>query len=198
MPLLLSYLLQGSEIIRTIVLSPPLAPSAPSPTAAPLTPQSTQTLTTEDVAALIDVWRSVTEQMNSTIENTNRIEKLLLSWPQQIKEDKTKLINELNDLRNEVAQRRVSLENLVDSYQRFPNVRAAIRDRNDGDVFNRLYQALSSFQTDVAVPNLPANFESSLKPYAREVELASSALARWANDTRSFSEAQGRQLSTAK
>jgi hypothetical protein len=203
LPLLLSRFLPGSETIRTIVLSPPpksppIAPPTPSPGGAPQTPQSTQTLTTEDVAALIDVWRSVTEQMNSTIENTNQIEKLLLSWPQQIKEDKAKLTNELNDLRNEISQRRVSIENLVDSYQRFPNVRAAIRDRNSGDVFNRLYQALSSFMTDVAAPNLPANFESSLKPYAREVESASSALSKWASDTRSFSEAQGRELSTAK
>ena len=138
--------------------------------------------------------------MNSTIESTNQIEKLLSSWPQEIKENKTKLVNELNDLRNEVSQRRVSLENLVNSYQRFPNVRVAIRDRNIGEVFNRPYQALSSFMTDVAAlpPNLPANFESSLKPYAREVGLASSALAKWASDTRSFSEAQGRELSTAK
>lgn len=204
-PLLLSRFLPGSEPIRTIVLSappqsPPAAPPAPSPAGAPQAPQSTAALTTEDVAALIDVWRSVTEQMNSTIENTNQIEKLLLSWPKQIKEDKAKLVNELNDLRNEVNQRRVSIENLVDFYQRFPNVRAAIRDRNSEEVFNRPYQALNSFMTDVAAlpPNLPPNFESSLKPYAGEVGLATTALAKWASDTHSFSEKQVRELSTAK
>jgi hypothetical protein len=82
----------------------------------------------------------------------------------------------------------------------FPNVRATIFGRNSEEVFNRLYRALDSFITEVgSLPqNLPQNFESSIKPYAREVESASSALAKWASDTRSFSEAQGRELSAAK
>jgi len=80
---------------------------------------------------------------------------------------------------------------------RFPNIRAAI---NADEAFNRLYRALDGFYSEVntSPPNLPQNFESSLKPYAREVELANTALAKWASDTRSFSEAQVRELSTAK
>ena len=205
-PLLLSRFLPGSEIIRTIVLSPPpqsppaAAPSVPSPAGAPLAPQSTQALTTEDVATLIDVWRSVTEQMNTTIDSTNRIEKLLSSWPKQVSENKGKLVGELNALRTEIDQRRISVDTLVNFYERFPNIRAAIRDRNSDEVFSRLYRALDSFYAEVsALPqNLPQNFESSLKPYAGEVKLATTALAKWASDTHSFSEEQVRELSTAK
>jgi hypothetical protein len=149
---------------------------------------------------LIDVWRSVTEQMNSTIDSTNQIEKLLSSWPKQINEDKGKLVGELNSLRAEINQRRISVGTLANFYERFPNIRAAIRDRNSDEVFSRLYRALDSFFTEVNTlpPNLPQNFESSLKPYAEEVKLAASALAKWASDTHSFSEAQLRELSTAK
>jgi hypothetical protein len=204
-PLLLSRFLQGSETIRTIVLSPPrqsppTALPAPSPNGAPQAPQSAQTLATEDVAMLIDVWRSVTEQMKSTIDSTNQIEKLLSSWPKQINEERGKLLDELNVLRDEIEQRRVSITTLGNFYQRFPNIHAAIRDRNSDEAFRRLYLALDAFITEVRTlpAKLPQNFESSLKPYADEVKLATTELAKWANDTQSFSEAQVRELSTAK
>ena len=204
-PLLLSRFLQGSETIRTIVLSPPpqsppTAPSAPSPNGAPQAPQTTQALTTEDVANLIDFWRSVSEQTNSAMDTTNQIEKLLSSWPKQINEDRGKLIKELNDLRTEIDRRRNSIATLAGFYERFPNIRAAIQDRNSDQVFVRLYRAVNSFFTEVgALPsNLPQNFESSLRPYADEVKLANTALAKWASETHSFSEAQVRELSTAK
>ena len=204
-PLLLSRFQLGSETIRTIVLSAPpqslpVTLPAPSPAGAPQAPQSTQTLTTEDVATLIDVWRSVTEQMNSTIDSTNQIDKLLSSWPKQINEDRNKLVKDLNDLRNEIDRRRHSIETLASFYERFPNIRAAFLDRNIGQVFVRLYQALTSLYTEVgALPTiLPQNFESSLKPYVDEVKSANTAMAKWASETHSFSEAQVRELSTAK
>jgi hypothetical protein len=120
-PLLLSRFLQGSETNRTIVLSPPpqpppAAPTATSPIGAPQAPQTSQTLQTEDVAALIEVWRSVTDQMNSTIDDTNQIEKLLSSWPKQISDDRSKLIGELSPLRAEINQRRASIATLVNFY----------------------------------------------------------------------------------
>lgn len=204
-PLLLSRVLPGSEIIRTIVLSPPpqsppTTPSAPSPGGAPQTPQSTQALTSEDVKNLIELWRGVSEQTNSISDTNNQIEKMLLSWPKQIREDRNKLINELNDLRNEINRRGAAIATLGSEYERFPNVRGAIQDRNSDQVFARLYQALSSFFIEVSeLPaNLPESIESSLKPFANAVELANTALAKWASETHSFSEAQVRELSTAK
>ena len=204
-PLLLNRFLQGSETFRTIVLSPPpqsppAAPSAPAPAGAPQAPRSTQTLATEDVATLIDVWRSVTEQTNSTIDNTNQIEKVLSSWPKQINEERSKLVDELNVLRNEINNRKASIATLGEFYQRFPNIREAIRDGNSDGAFARLYTALNFFIIEIGTlpAKLPQNFESLLKPYADEVKLATTALAKWANDTHSFSETQVRELSTAK
>jgi hypothetical protein len=201
-PLLLSRYLQGSETFRTIVLSPPppAAPAATPPVGPSQVPQTSQTLQTEDVAALIDVWHSVAAQMTSTIDDANQIEKILSSWPKQIADDRGKLIGELSPLRGEINQRRASIDNLVNFSARFPNVRATIFDRNSEDVFNRLYQTLDAFITEIgSLPsNLPQNFESSLKPYANEVTSASASLAKWASETRSFSEAQGRELGTAK
>ena len=138
--------------------------------------------------------------MNSTIDDTNQVETLLLSWPKRIVEDKTKLLERLTNLNSEINNIRVSIGTLVRFYERFPNVRAAIRDRDSEGVFNRLNQAMNSFITEVAQlpPELPQNFENSLRPFAGEVKLASTTLAKWATDTRLFSEAQVRDLSTAK
>jgi hypothetical protein len=204
-PLLLSRFLPGSETFRTIVLSPPpqsppAATSAPSPAGVAETPQSTQTLTTEDVANLIDVWRSVSEQTKSTTDTTKQIEELLSSWPTQINEDKNKLTKELNDLRNEIERQRGSFATLAGFYERFPNIRATFQDKNSNNIFARVYVALSSLFTEVgaSTSNLQQNFESTLKPFADEVNSANTALAKWASETHSFSEAQVRELSTAK
>jgi hypothetical protein len=204
-PLLLSRYLPGSESIRTIVLSPPLqtppaATPATAPAGSPNAPQSTQTLATEDVTTLIDVWRSVTEQMNSTIESTNQVEKLLSSWPKQINDDRSKLLSELNALRTVVNQRRVSVSTLGDFYERFPNIRATIRERKSDEVYSRLYRGLDTFFTEISAlsPSLPSNFESSLRPYAGEVKLATTALAKWASDTRTYSEQQSKELNNAR
>ena len=140
-PLLLSRFLPGSGTIRTIVLSPPpqsppAAPSAPPPASAPNAPQSTQTLTTEDVATLIDVWRSVLEYTKSTTETAKRAEELLSSWPTQIKEDKNKVTSGLNNLRNEVNGLREAFATLATVYQRFPNIRATFQDKKfRSDIF---------------------------------------------------------------
>ena len=108
-PLLLSRFLQGFETSRTIVLSPPpqsppTAPPVPSANG-PQATQLTQTLTTGDIANLVDVWRSVSEQANSAMDTTSQIAKLLSSWPKQINEDRSKLIKELIDLRAKIDRR---------------------------------------------------------------------------------------------
>jgi hypothetical protein len=203
-PLLLSRYLSGSETIRTIVLSAPpqapqaIPPAAPSQAASP-PPQDTQTLKTEDVAALIDVWRSVREQMNSTIDSTNQVEALLSAWPKRISENRADLLNRLATLRDTVNQRRVSVATLATFYERYPNIRAVIRGRDSEAVFSRLYRALDTFVTEIrSLPQqLPENFENTLRPYAGEVKLAAMALAKWASDTSTFSEAQSKELNSA-
>ena len=203
-PLLLSRFLPGSETFRTIVLSPPpqspsAAPSPPASTSVAEAPKSTQTLTTEDVANLTDVWRSVSEQTKSTMDTNKQIAELLSSWPKQINEDRNKLTKELNDLRTQIDRRRTSFGTLATFYERFPNIRATFQDKNTDKIFARLFGAVSSFFTEVGGlgPN-PENSESTLKPFADEVRSANTALEKWARETHSFSEEQVRELGTAK
>jgi hypothetical protein len=204
-PLLLSRLLSGSESIRTIVLSaPPQASPVIPPVAQPPSPQQRPaegpTLQNEDVARLIDVWRSVSDQMNSTTDITKQLDSLLLDWPKRATDNKVELSNQLNTLRDTVNSRRVSVATLANFYERYPNIVGTLRGRNADEVFGRLYRALDSFSTEIrALPAKPAeSFAGTLRPYAEEVRLAAAALANWASDTRSFSEAQRRELNVAK
>jgi hypothetical protein len=203
-PLLLSSYLPGSETIRTIVLSPPPqaappAQAAPSP-AGPQSPPATQPLTTEDVAALMDVWRSVSDQMNSTMESTNQVEALLSTWPRRVTENKASLLDQIGTLRDAINQRRVSAATLANFYERYPNIRGAFRDRNSDEIFGRLYRSLDSLSSELrSLPTKPPdNFESTLRPYAAEVRLAAIALANWASETRTYAQNQSKELNSPR
>jgi hypothetical protein len=203
-PLLLSSYLPRSETIRTIVLSaPPQTPPAPSATptqGAPRSPPQPQALKTEDIATLVDVWRSVSEQMNTIIDVTNQVDGLLSAWPKRMGENRADLLDELGKLRDTVNQRRVSVATLANFYARYPNIRAALTERNSEETFSRLYRALDSFFNEVrSLPPKPLeNFESTLRPYAGEMRLATTALSKWADETRSYANAQSKELNNAK
>ncbi len=146
------------------------------------------------------MWRSVLEYTKSTTETAKRAEELLSSWPTQIKEDKNKVTSGLNNLRNEVNGLREAFATLATVYQRFPNIRATFQDKNFDQIFSRLFGDISSFLTEVTnlPPTPPQNFEVALKPFENEMESANAAMAKWASETHSFSEAQIRELNTSK
>lgn len=204
-PLLLSRILPGSETIRTTVLSPPpqvpsAAPPAPPSQSPPQSSPGTQALKTEDIATLIDVWRSVSEQMNSIIEVTNQVDGILSAWPKRINENRSDLVDQLLKLRDTINQRRVSVSTLATAYARYPNIRAALTERNSDETFGRLYRALDSFYNEVRLlpSKAPENFESTLRPYAGELRLATTALTKWADETRTFANAQSKELTSSK
>jgi hypothetical protein len=205
MPLLLSRYLAGSETIRTIVLSPPpqvppATPRAAPPPTAPQSPPATQPLTTDDIATLMDVWRSVSEQMNSTIESTNKVEAMLSGWPTRVTENKADLLSQIGTLRDTINQRRVSVLTLANFYERYPNVRAALGEPNSPEIFGRLYRPLDTFATEISLlPSKPPdNFESTLRPYAGEVKLAATALADWASSRRAYANTQDKELNSPR
>src|SRR5271167_4979933 len=84
---------------------------------------------------------------------------------------------------------------LLLAYERYPNIRAALRERNGDETFRRLYRALDSFFTEIrSLPSKPSdNFESTLRPYAGEVKLAATALDNWASTTRTYAETQSKE-----
>jgi hypothetical protein len=148
----------------------------------------------------MDVWRSVSEQMNFTIESTNQVEALLSSWPKRVTENKADLLTQINMLRDAINQRRVSVGTLANVYERYPNIRAGLRERNTEEIFSRVIRALDSFLTEIrSLPSKPPDkFESTLRPYAVEAKLAATALANWASDKRTFAETQSKELNSPR
>jgi hypothetical protein len=170
---------------------PPSAPNASSPTS----PQQQATLTADDVRTLVNVWRSVADQMNDILALTNDCSVLLPNWPQRIKDgQKQALASELSNKRDAIQQRRESLASLYTAYQTYPNVSAVQQGARD---FDRLYRALDSFvhvvQTLRTPP--PENVENLVRPYADELKGALDAMAKWANGTRDFAQRQSDELS---
>jgi len=179
-----------------LLVGPPPVTSTPQSTS-----QETMTLTADQARTLVDVWRSVKEQMDDIVGLTNAGQALLPNWPQRVREGGSQAFaNELVRQRNLVNQRRVSLQSLFTAYQRYPNVGAALAQVATTGVFDRLSGALESFSHEVQ--NLPAplpkNFENTLRPYAGELKGALDTMAQWADSTRNFAKLQGDELSKAQ
>lgn len=205
LPFALQSYLPFQEPIRTVIISAPPAnpnPSPPAPTPPSNTgsaPQQTM-LTADEIGTLIDVWRSVSGQMNEIIDLTNAGLALIPNWPQRVKSDAVAFSRELIRQRDSINQQRISLQSLNTAYQRYPNVGLALVEVTRDDVFGRLSRALDSFSREtqgLAVPP-PESFEGKLRPYAGELKRALDAMARWANETRNFAARQGQELSNAK
>jgi len=177
----------------------PLAPP-PAPSTSPSTPHE-MTLTAEEIKTLVDVWRSVQDQMNDIVILTNAGQALIPNWPQRVRDGGNQAFaNELLRQRNLINQRRISLQSLYAAYQRYPNVRSALAQVATTGVFDRLYGALDSFSHEVQnLPTpLPENFENTLRPYAGELRGALDAMAQWADGTRVFATKQSGELSNIK
>jgi hypothetical protein len=179
-----------------LLVGPPPVTSTPQSTS-----QETMTLTADQARTLVDVWRSVKEQMDDIVGLTNAGQALLPNWPQRVREGGSQAFaNELVRQRNLVNQRRVSLQSLFTAYRRYPNVGAALAQVATTGVFDRLSGALESFSHEVQ--NLPAplpeNFENTLRPYAGELKGALDTMAQWADSTRNFAKLQGDELSKAQ
>jgi hypothetical protein len=138
--------------------------------------------------------------MTSTIESVDQIEALLSDWPKRLSDKRGDLINQIYILRDVINRRRMSIQTLDNFSGQYPNVHAAIRDRKVEETFSRLFRAFDGFLNELNVlpSKLPENSESTLRPYASEVNLAATALKKWAAETRSFSESQRRELISAK
>ena len=142
-------------------------------------------MTADQVGTLVDVWRSVKDQMDDIVGLTNAGQALLPNWPQRVREGGSQpFANELVRQQNLINQRRISLQPLFTAYQRYPNVGSALAQVATTGVFDRLYGALGSFSHEVqSLPApLPENFENTLRPYAGELKGALDAMAQWATE----------------
>lgn len=138
--------------------------------------------------------------MNSIIDVTSQVDAVLAAWPGRINGNRADFLDQLLKLRDIVNQRRVSVATLAAAYARYPNIRPALAERNSEETFSRLYRALDSFYNEVRIlpSKAPENFESTLRPYARETRSATTDLSKWADETRAFANAQGKELTHSK
>ncbi len=202
LPPVLDLYFPAHDATRTVIISSPPAnpslpgaPTPPPPGASAPSPQQV-TLTADEIRTLIDVWRSVAEQMSSIILLTNQVQSLLPNWPQRLAGDRGAVATQLLEMRDQINQRRVSIQSLHNFYQKYPNVRSALQEANVDGVFARLYRSLDSFAHEIQILPTPPpeNFENTLRPYAGELKAATDAMAIWANNTRGFANAQSQEL----
>jgi hypothetical protein len=185
-----------------VISSPPANPSqpiTPSPPAGPAvtpTPPGQTTLSTNEIEALIDFWKSIKDQMDGIIGLTDQGQSLVKTWPQDIKNDRNSVASRLIGMRDSINQRRGSLQALNNIYQKYPNVDPALREAAVDGVFTKLYFALDAFARETqALPAPPENFEGRLKPYAIGLKNALDAMEKWAKSTRDFAKVQSDELS---
>lgn len=193
----------GSPPSVVVISSPPVTqsnPSAPAPPAASQpssAQQQQQTLSADDLQRLVDLWRSVADQMDDVLTLTNDGKNLVLNWSQRMRNNGTQgLASDLIKKRGAINQRRDSLQSLYVAFQNYPNVRAMLEDI-DSKGFRRVYQAFTSLNTEIQTIGSPPpeNYESMVRPYAGELKEALDMLAKWATSTRDFAKRQSDELS---
>jgi hypothetical protein len=176
--------------------SQPITPPPPAGPAVTPTPPGQTTLSTNEIEALIDFWKSIKDQMDGIIGLTDEGQSLVKTWPHDIKNDRNSVASRLFGMRESINQRRSSLQALNNLYQRYPNVDPVLREAAVDGVFSKLYFALDAFARETqALPAPPENFEGRFKPYAIGLKNALDAMEKWANSTRDFAKVQSDELS---
>jgi hypothetical protein len=206
---------------QVVILSSPPSPSvvpapAPSPPRANEPPPSQIVLPAEDVSTLINVWKSVSAQLENTIELPKALTEILERWYRRLEEiDKTvtnpldrqpnyqnaaaALNSELANYRTRFLNRRASLGNLANTYSRYPNISRALNTSTVDQKFSRYSSAIENLRNELSINPNPrdVNSASALKPFQDEVDSSLKDLTTWASQTREFAEKQIEELSKA-
>jgi hypothetical protein len=216
LPKELRYLQEPPVVILTLppspASSPSPAPSPPKPTEP--SPPSQVTLPAEDVSKLIDVWKSVSAQLENTIELPKTLAEIMEKWhrsvddiirnvpdqrQQQFQNAAAQLNLDLSNYRARFINRRISLGNIANTYSRYPNISNTLNASTVDQKFNRYAAAIDNLRNELSInPNpLDVNSASALKPFQDEVENSLKDLTTWASQTRDFADKQIKELSKA-
>jgi hypothetical protein len=217
LPKELRYLQEPPVVILTPppspASSPPPAPSPPKPTE----PSPSQvTLPAEDVYKLINVWKSVSAQLENTIELPKTLAEIIERWhrsvdditrnfpnpverQQQFQNAAATLNSDLSNYRARFLNRRASLGNIANTYSSYPNISNTLNASTVDQKFNRHATAIENLRNELSInPNpLNVNSASALKPFQDEVENSQKDLTTWASQTRDFADRQIKELSKA-
>jgi hypothetical protein len=216
LPKELRYLQESPVVILTPAPSP-----APSPAPAPLPPKLTEpppsqvTLPAEDVYKLIDVWKSVSAQLENTIELPKTLAEIMERWhrsvdgitriedpiqrQQQFQNAAAGLNSDLANYRARFLNRRTSLDYLANTFSSYPNVSNILNASTVDQKFVRYATAIDNLRNELSInPNpLDVNSASALKPFQDVVENSLKDLTTWASQTRDFADKQIKDLSKA-
>ena len=204
-----------------VILTPPPSPAPPpSPTPSPPKPSeptpSQVTLPAEDVHKLIDAWKSISAQLENTIELPKTLAEIMERWhrslhditqnsadpvqrQQQFQNAATTLNSELSNYRGRFLSRRVSLGNIANTFSSYPNISNTLNASTVDQKFNRYAAAIENLRNELSInPNpFDVNSASALKPFQDEVENSLKDLTKWASQTRDFADKQIKELSKA-
>jgi hypothetical protein len=207
---------------RVVILTPPPSP-APSPSPVPSPPKPAEpspsqvTLHVQDVSKLIDVWKSISAQLENTIELPKTLAEIMERWhrslasitpnsddpvqrQQQFHDAAAVLNSDLSNYRSRFLSRRLSLGNLANTYSSYPNISNTLSASTVDQKFNRYATAIDNLRNELSInPNpLDTNSASALKPFQDEVENSLKDLSTWASQTRDFADKQINDLSAVK
>jgi hypothetical protein len=171
----------------------------------------------QDVSKLIDVWKSISAQLENTIELPKTLAEIMERWHrslasitpnsddpvqrQQQFHDAAALLNsDLSNYRSRFLSRRLSLGNLANTYSSYPNISNTLSASTVDQKFNRYATAIDNLRNELSInPNpLDTNSASALKPFQDEVENSLKDLSTWASQTRDFADKQINDLSAVK
>jgi len=219
LPKELRYFRELPVVVLTAPPSPASSLSAEATSSPkPAEPSTSQiTLPAEDVSKLIDVWKSVSAQLENTIELPKTLAEIMERWrrsldditrnpvndraqrQQQFQNAAVALNTELSNYRARFLNRRVSLGNLASTHKSYPNISETLNASTVDQKFNRYATAIDNLRNELSInPNpLGVNSASALKPFQDEVENSLKDLTTWASQTRDFTEKQIKELSKA-
>jgi hypothetical protein len=184
---------------RTVLIStppvPPAGPATPPPNQGPPPTSSPITVTPDELQGLIDFWSGAMDQMDGIANLTAEGDSLAKIWSTEVAKDRGSFAAKVNALRTSINERRSSLQELLNIYNKYPNVASSLAQVPSAGVFTELAERLDGFYREILSLQAPlTNFESRLRPFAKGLRTALDNMTSWAKDTRAFAKQQHDQL----
>jgi hypothetical protein len=168
-------------------------PLAPPKLTAPKEQASTESLSAEDIATKIDIWRSVNNQMNDFARALNQGYAVIDGLSNRIRNDKIGYQSDIIKFRDAYQTSINSLNSLRDAYSGYSDVYEAL-DPNVHVKLSRsimgFYSAIESLSTPV-----PDNYENSIRPYTGALKRDLDAIRDWQSALRQTATSKGAELS---
>jgi hypothetical protein len=163
---------------------------APSVAISPPSPNMTQ----EARATNLEIWHSVNDECVKGLINTyNELDSVLNDWPLKIKTNKGAFVASMINATSGLKSGDECLDNLLSEYHDYPDISTVLSQPYTAST----QKAIEAFAGAIhnLSPTLPANYESSLRPYAGKVSIEATNLVNWIGDTQRIAGLKIKELS---